>query len=74
MRDGQYAEGLRLLRELNRKTPNNPPVQYHLGWGLAKNGQRDEGLALLRQAAASSHPDISQAAQAALQEFGATGN
>ena len=68
-RDGQYQQGLSVLRVVHKAWPDNPAVWYHLGWTLVKAGQKDEGLKLLRQTAESGRDDAAKQAQKALEEL-----
>lgn len=68
-RDGRYQEGLRLLQQVNRRWPGQPPIWYHLGWTLVKAGQKAEGVKWLRQAAGS-RSEIAAEARKALAEAG----
>jgi tetratricopeptide (TPR) repeat protein len=69
VRDGNFEQGLPLLRAVYSKWSANPAIQYHLGWALVKNGQKAEGMQLLQRAAASDRPDTVDQAKKAIAEF-----
>ena len=69
VRNGNYEEGLPVLRVAYKAWPTNAAVQYHLGWTLIKRGQKAEGMRLLQQAAASGRPDTAEQARKAIAEF-----
>ena len=51
-------EAERLVREAHRLAPDNAAITDSLGWALFLRGRRDEGLALLVQAAEASPADV----------------
>ena len=69
VRDGNYAEGLKVLQGVYKVWPTNEIVQYHMGWTLVKMGKRGEGMALLQKAASGKRPDASTLAKKAIAEF-----
>lgn len=52
------AEAERLVREAHRLAPDNAAITDSLGWALFLRGRRDEGIALLEQAAQGSPADV----------------
>jgi predicted Zn-dependent protease len=64
VRAGEYEEGIELLRMVHENWSDSPAVKWHLGYGLVKSGQMEEGRKLVVQAAAAENrPDIASAAQ-----------
>jgi tetratricopeptide (TPR) repeat protein len=51
-------EAERLVREAHRLAPDNAAITDSLGWALFLRGRREEGIALLEQAAEGSPADV----------------
>lgn len=49
IRDGQYIEGFKLLKQAATNLPDDKDIQYHLALAYEKTGQRKEALDILKK-------------------------
>jgi len=54
--EGKTDQAYDLIREAANKLPDNAEVQYHLAAVLAKKGDKDEAVKLLRKAVSGQLP------------------
>jgi len=62
-KQNQYKQSLGILRQANAVNANDPAIQFHLGYTLAKLGRTNEAIELIKQSLASkvTFDDIKQA-------------